>query len=80
MLTHPNQAGSHNFCTSRKLNLSKSPIKLLLVDRPIADCCRWYVALIDNNVYLSTNLFEHFEVELRVALACRLLDNNNNNN
>jgi hypothetical protein len=36
--------------------------------------------LIDNKIDLPIELFEHFEVELRVALACRSIGNNHNNN
>ncbi len=36
MLTHPNQPGSHDLCTSRLLSLSESPNKILPVDRRIA--------------------------------------------
>jgi len=82
MLTHPIQAKSHKFRTSRLFSLSSFSVTVSASQKvPSFDCC--CCCCCKENVYLSvvsTELIEHLEARFRVALACKLHNNSDDDN
>ncbi len=80
MLTHPLQAKSHKFRTSRLFSLSSFLVTVSALQKvsSICCCCCCFIALINDNVYLSvvlTELIEHLKARFRVAFVYKLHNN-----
>ncbi len=87
MLNHPIQAKSHKFRTLRLFNLSSFSVTVSASQKVSSlyccCCCCCFIALINENVYLSvvsTELIEHLGARFRVALVCKLHNNSDNDN
>lgn len=79
-LTHPKQAKSQQFRTSRSLDVSSFPVTVGASSKWNIVCCVNFccdrIALIDTKYQL---LSRKYGIEVRIALARSLHDNNNNN-
>ncbi len=77
MLIDPSQAGSHDLSISRLLSLSS----FLVQSTRYCYCC---IAFIDDNIYLcnitiAKKLIDYYQARIRVAIVCKLCNDDSNN-